>query len=142
MARGLEVVIGVRALDAGREAAARIGAQAVHLDLSDRATIAPAAEGVTVLVNNAGIVRDAQLVMEIHRVYEENLFVYGADKIWTKLNREGIRVARCTVERLMRDLGIQGCRRGRVWVRTTAGDDRDLVTIVELAEAAGYRTGK
>jgi len=45
------------------------------------------------------VVRDAELVVEIRRVYAENLFVYGADKIWTQLNREGIRVARCTVER-------------------------------------------
>jgi putative transposase len=39
-----------------------------------------------------------------------------------QLNKDGIRVARCTVERLMRDMGLQGCRRGRTWVRTTTGD--------------------
>ena len=48
-----------------------------------------------------------------------NLEVYGADKIWTQLNREGIRVARCTVERLMRDLGLSGARRGRAYKVTT-----------------------
>jgi transposase InsO family protein len=57
-------------------------------------------------------------------VFEQNLSVYGADKIWDQLNKDGIRVARCTVERLMRDMGLQGGRRGRTWVRTTTGDDR------------------
>ncbi len=47
--------------------------------------------------------------------------VYGADKVWHQLNREGVVVARCTVERLMRRLGLQGVRRGKV-VRTTIGD--------------------
>ena len=73
---------------------------------------------------SARAVRDDELRVEITRVYEENLFVYGADKIWTQLNREGTRVARCTVERLMRDLGIAGARRGRTWTRTTESDDR------------------
>jgi putative transposase len=69
-------------------------------------------------------VRDAELVVEIQRVYEENLSVYGADKIWAQLNDEGIRVARCTVERLMRRMGLQGNRRGRTWTITTIGDER------------------
>jgi len=74
---------------------------------------------------SARAIRDAELKPEILRVWEQNLTVYGADKIWHHLNHEDdIRVARCTVERLMDDLGIQGCRRGRVWVRTTEGDDR------------------
>lgn len=47
--------------------------------------------------------------------------VYGADKVWKQMNREGITVARCTVERLMRRLGLQGARRGKV-VRTTTPD--------------------
>ena len=50
--------------------------------------------------------RDEELRVDIARVHAENLDVYGADKVWTQLNREGIRVARCTVERLMRDLGL------------------------------------
>jgi putative transposase len=69
-------------------------------------------------------VRDEQLVVEIQRVYDENLFVYGADKIWDQLNKEGITVARCTVERLMRQMGISGNRRGRAWTVTTIGDER------------------
>ena len=47
--------------------------------------------------SSARAVRDVELVVEVHRVFGENLFVYGADKIWTQLNREEIRVARCTV---------------------------------------------
>jgi putative transposase len=57
-------------------------------------------------------------------VWEQNLAVYGADKVWDQLNKDGVDVARCTVERLMKDLGVQRCRRGRVWVRTTLGDER------------------
>ena len=71
---------------------------------------------------SARAMRDAELRVEIMRVYEENRRVYGADKIWTQLNREGTRVARCTVERLMRQLGIQGIRRGRRW-KTTIPDE-------------------
>ena len=47
--------------------------------------------------------------------------VYGADKVWKQMRREGIAVARCTVERLMRHLGLRGVRRGKV-VRTTVGN--------------------
>ena len=67
--------------------------------------------------------RDAELRPEILRVWEQNLSVYGADKVWDQLNKDGIGVARCSVERLMRDMGLLGCRRGRVWVRTTTGDE-------------------
>lgn len=67
--------------------------------------------------------RDEVLKVEIRRVYDDNFVVYGADKIWDHLNNEDhIRVARCTVERLMRDLQISGVRRGRSWVRTTISD--------------------
>ena len=55
---------------------------------------------------------------------QQNLFVYGADKVWTQLNREGIRVARCTVERLMRAEGLSGARRGKAFAVTTRADDR------------------
>ncbi len=65
--------------------------------------------------------RDTVLMPEIQRVWRANLQVYGADKIWRQLGRERIEVARCTVERLMRKLGIQGVRRGKV-VRTTISD--------------------
>jgi putative transposase len=72
---------------------------------------------------SARTLRDAQLIPEIVRVYEDNLSVYGADKIWDQLNKDGICIARCTVERLMRQIGLQGTRRGRLWVRTTIGDE-------------------
>jgi putative transposase len=67
-------------------------------------------------------VRDKQLEVEIRRIYEENRRVYGADKVWTQLNREGVKVARCTVERLMRQLGLRGVTRGRGWTTTTITD--------------------
>ena len=54
-------------------------------------------------------------------MWHANWQVYGADKVWLQMNREGIRVARCTVERLMRRLGLEGVRRGRK-VRTTLHD--------------------
>ena len=66
--------------------------------------------------------RDHALVPEIRRVYEENFHVYGARKIWRQLGREGFIAARCTVERLMRSLGLQGAVRGRK-CRTTIADD-------------------
>jgi putative transposase len=67
--------------------------------------------------------RDEQLKVEIARVHAVNFGVYGARKVWKQLNREGIRVARCTVQRLMRELGLQGVRRGRL-KRTTVPDDQ------------------
>ena len=66
--------------------------------------------------------RDLELSKEIRRVYEENFQVYGARKVWRQLGREGIRVARCTVERLMRSLGLEGGVRGKK-CRTTVADD-------------------
>jgi putative transposase len=74
---------------------------------------------------SARTVRDDYLRVHIARVWEENMGgVYGADKVWAQLNREGIPVARCTVERLMRDLGLSGTRRGRAFKVTTRHDDR------------------
>nr|WP_280448956.1 IS3 family transposase [Nocardia brasiliensis] len=65
--------------------------------------------------------RDEELKVEITRVHSQNYGVYGARKVWLQLNRERIRVARCTVERLMRELGVRGAVRGRV-KRTTIAD--------------------
>ncbi len=65
--------------------------------------------------------RDATLKEDIQRVFQENFEVYGARKVWRQLRREGRDVARCTVERLMRDLGIQGVVRGKP-ARTTVSD--------------------
>jgi transposase InsO family protein len=66
--------------------------------------------------------RDRYLKAEIQRVWDENLQVYGAKKVWRQLKREGYRVARCTVERLMKQLGIQGVRRGGSKCWTTISD--------------------
>ena len=65
--------------------------------------------------------RDDEVIAEVQRVWHANMQVYGADKVWKQLNREGIGIARCTVERLMKRLGLQGVRRGKA-VRTTVSD--------------------
>jgi putative transposase len=70
---------------------------------------------------SARAMRDEQLKAAITRVHGENYGVYGARKVWLQLNREGIPVARCTTERLMRELGLCGARRGRR-IRTTMAD--------------------
>ncbi len=57
--------------------------------------------------------RDAELLAEIRRVYEQSDGLYGAEKVWRQLGREGLEVARCTVERLMRKDGLQGVVRGK-----------------------------
>ena len=67
--------------------------------------------------------RDETLNEAIRRVWDEHRRVYGADKVWAQLRREGIPVARCTVERLMRGLGLRGVTRGKTSVRTTIGDE-------------------
>jgi transposase InsO family protein len=65
--------------------------------------------------------RDAGLKADIRRVFEENFQVYGVRKVWRQLQREGIQVARCTVARLMREMGLRGAIRGRP-VKTTIAD--------------------
>jgi putative transposase len=70
---------------------------------------------------SARAVRDRQLKAEIVRVHAEHFGVYGARKVWRQLDREGIAVARCTVERLMRELGLRGAVRGKTR-RTTTPD--------------------
>ena len=69
--------------------------------------------------------RDDFLIPHIQRVWHANFQVYGADKVWRQLQREGIEVARCTVERLMRCLGLRGVMRGKV-IRTTVSDAKAL----------------
>jgi putative transposase len=65
--------------------------------------------------------RDEDLKVEIARVHAGNYGVYGARKVWLALNREGIDVARCSVERLMKKLGLRGVRRGKQ-CKTTCAD--------------------
>ena len=74
---------------------------------------------------SARAVRDEQLRPEIVRVHRDNYGVYGVDKVWAQLNREGTRVARCTVARLMRDLGLRGVMRGKPHFTTVASDGAD-----------------
>lgn len=65
--------------------------------------------------------RDEEVTGELRRVHGEHYGVYGARKVWWQLRREGISVARCTVERLMREQGLEGARRGRA-CKTTRSD--------------------
>lgn len=74
-------------------------------------------------VPSARAVRDEELKEEISRVYLENYGVYGARKVHAQLRREGTAVARCTVERLMRQMGLRGLRRGKR-PRTTISDNQ------------------
>lgn len=65
-------------------------------------------------------VRDEALKAHVNRVHGANYGVYGARKVWLTLNREGVEVARCTVERLMTDLGLRGAVRGKATTTTIA----------------------
>ncbi|MER5821672.1 IS3 family transposase [Streptomyces mirabilis] len=71
---------------------------------------------------SARSVRDAKLKTQISRAHTDNFSVYGVRKVWRQLHREGIPVARCTIARLMRDLDLEGARRGKK-IRTTIRDD-------------------
>jgi putative transposase len=75
--------------------------------------------------------RDAELIERIRTLHAENYDVYGAQKVWLQLRREGLEVARCTVERLMRKIGLKGAMRGKKRRTTIPGAHaerpRDLV---------------
>jgi len=71
--------------------------------------------------------RDDELRLAIRRIWDANFQVYGPRKVWRELRRQGLVVARCTVVRLMRELGLAGAVRGRAWITTThaqEGGDR------------------
>jgi putative transposase len=70
-------------------------------------------------------VRDGELKPEITRVHRDNFGVYGVDKVWAQLNREGTRAARCTVARLMRELGLRGVVRGKPKFTTISDAEAD-----------------
>ncbi len=67
--------------------------------------------------------RDAWLCGEIRRVWTQNFEVYGVRKVWRQLNREGIEVARCTVARLMCEMGLSGATRGKRFKKTTISEE-------------------
>ncbi len=69
------------------------------------------------------VVRDAGLREQIERVWKENLGVYGVRKVWRQLKREKVDVARCTVARLMGQMGLEGARRGKRFKKTTVVDE-------------------
>jgi putative transposase len=72
----------------------------------------------------ARAIRDDELRPQIRRVWDESFDgAYGVEKVWRQLQREGVVVARCTVERLMREMGLRGVVRGRAFKVTTEGDD-------------------
>ncbi len=80
----------------------------------------------------ARAVRDAELLVQIRRVHADNYGVYGARKVWRQLHREGITVARCTVERLMRQYGLHGVVRGAT--RKTTRPDPAAPRAADLVE--------
>ncbi|MEZ4227250.1 MAG: IS3 family transposase, partial [Polyangiaceae bacterium] len=67
--------------------------------------------------------RDDELKPQVRRVYEDNQSVYGANKVWRQLGRENVSVARCTVERLMAEMGLRGAVRGRAYKATTVANE-------------------
>src|SRR5215207_9072334 len=83
--------------------------------------VEPICKVLPIACRQARAKRDAALKIEIRRVFEENFGVYGVRKVWRQLRREGFAVARCTVERLMASLGLQGVIRGKP-VRTSISD--------------------
>lgn len=76
--------------------------------------------------------RDDHLKQEIQRVYDENYSVHGVSKVWRQLQREGFRVARCTIERLMKAMGLVGVLRGK----------KVRITVSRKEAAAGDRVNR
>ena len=88
---------------------------------------------------SARSVRDVEFREEIERVWKEHFGVYGARKVWRQLGREGVEVARCTVERLMREMGLQGVVRGRPFKTTVTDHAVDGVGIDHAQQATDGR---
>jgi hypothetical protein len=76
-------------------------------------------EQATPTARSARAQRDDALRVAIRRVWDAHFQVYGPRKVWKQLRREGEAVARCTVQRLMRGMGLAGAVRGRAWITTT-----------------------
>ena len=64
--------------------------------------------------------RDDEIREQIKRVHDTSFGLYGARKVWHQMRREGIKVAKCTVERLMRVMGLAGVRRGKTTIMTVS----------------------
>ena len=100
----------------------RWGVESICTQLTELGTpIAPSTHDQTRRQPSRRRVRDDELKEHIRRVHAANYSFYGARKVWLARNREGITVARCTVERLMAELGLTGAVRGRVKRTTIAG---------------------
>lgn len=84
--------------------------------------------------------RDDDLRAHIRRVWTEHFQVYGPRKVWRQLRREGIAVARCTIRRLMRQMGLAGAVRGRAWITTTRPDS-EAVRPPDLVDRKFTATG-
>ena len=89
---------------------------------------------------SARAIRDAELVTDIKVAHKANLGVYGARKIHAELNREGVKVARCTVERLMRAEGLRGIPREKSR-KTTIGDGAETERPEDLVKRNFVATG-
>ena len=95
-----------------------------RLSLAEYQAMGDPQAGLTPLENavrKARARQDATLKIEVRHVFDENFRVYGERKVWRQLKREGFDVARCTVSRLMRDMGLQGIIRGKS-IKTTVSD--------------------
>ena len=89
---------------------------------------------------SARAIRDAELVVDIRTAHAANLGVYGARKVHAELNREGVKVARCTVERLMRAQGLRGIARDKTR-KTTIGDGAETARPEDLVKRKFVATG-
>jgi putative transposase len=94
-----------------------------HLPIAPSTYYAWKSQTVDPTRRSARAQRDRTLRPEIQRVWDENFKVYGAEKVWRQLGREKTIVARCTVERLMRAMGLRGATRGRAFTITTVRED-------------------
>ncbi len=89
---------------------------------------------------SARSVRDVELVAEIRAAHAANLGVYGARKVHAQLNRQDVKVARCTVERLMRAEGLRGIAREKTR-KTTIGDGAETPRLQDLVKREFVATG-
>ncbi|MGB3437316.1 MAG: IS3 family transposase [Actinophytocola sp.] len=109
---GPSVAMKVEFVDSQRETH---GVQPILEALNDTpAAIAPSTYyAAKTRPESARTARDRELAVKIEQVHEDNYGVYGARKVWAELNRQGVEVARCTVERLMREIGLRGLVRDK-----------------------------